>query len=176
MQPGSARWILPAAGDAFRVPRGWVRAVTLLVLAAWCRPSGAAEISGAAQFQRDVQPILTEYCYDCHADGVDKGGIAFDELDSGDALFDRDLWTKVMKNLRANLMPPQKKSRPTPEERKRLENWIKYQAFEIDPKNPDPGRVTIRRLNRVEYHNTIRDLIDRKSTRLNSSHANISYA
>src|SRR5206468_1863035 len=40
-----------------------------------------------------------------------------------------------------------------------IENWIKGSAFKIDPKNPDPGRVTVRRLNRIEYRNTIRDLI-----------------
>src|SRR5262249_16477686 len=49
--------------------------------------------------------------------------------------------------------------RPTAEEMAQLEHWIKYQAFAIDPANPDPGRVTMRRLNRVEYHNTIRDLM-----------------
>ena len=43
-----------------------------------------------------------------------------------------------------------------------LEDWIKYEAFGIDPKNPDPGRVTVRRLNRVEYRNTVRDLIGRR--------------
>ena len=37
--------------------------------------------------------------------------------------------------------------------------WIKYRALGIDPNDPDPGRVTLRRLNRVEYHNTIRDLL-----------------
>ena len=40
-----------------------------------------------------------------------------------------------------------------------LENWIKGDVFSIDPANPDPGRVTIRRLNREEYQNTIRDLM-----------------
>ena len=40
-----------------------------------------------------------------------------------------------------------------------LERWIKYDVFAIDPANPDPGRVTVRRLNRVEYRNTVRDLV-----------------
>src|SRR5438045_5872772 len=56
-------------------------------------------------------------------------------------------------------MPPAKKPRPPEKEIRRLEDWIKYEAFGIDPKDPDPGRVTIRRLNRVEYRNTIRDLM-----------------
>ena len=49
---------------------------------------------------------------------------------------------------------------PSPAEVQRLANWIKYGAFGIDPANPDPGRdYRIRRLNRVEYGNTIRDLM-----------------
>ena len=56
-------------------------------------------------------------------------------------------------------MPPARKPRPTAAEQQVLERWIKYGAFGLDPKNPDPGRVTLRRLNRVEYRNTIRDLL-----------------
>ncbi|MBI2947732.1 MAG: DUF1592 domain-containing protein [Verrucomicrobia bacterium] len=121
--------------------------------------SVAAEPRAEASFRKDIQPILQEYCYDCHGDGTKKGEIAFDELKSGDALLNRELWWKVLKNLRAGIMPPEKKPRPSAEQRKVLEDWIKYGAFGIDPQNPDPGRVTIRRLNRVEYRNTIRDLM-----------------
>ena len=53
---------------------------------------------------------------------------------------------------------PARKPRPTDEERRVLERWVKYGAFGIDPADPDPGRVTVRRLNRVEYRNTVRDL------------------
>src|SRR5437016_13574082 len=56
-------------------------------------------------------------------------------------------------------MPPERKPQPSADERRRLETWIKQDVFGIDPKNPDPGRVTVRRLNRVEYRNTIRDLL-----------------
>ena len=59
---------------------------------------------------------------------------------------------------RASCPRPTSRSRPA-EERRLLEDWIKYGAFGIDPDDPDPGRVTVRRLNRVEYRNTIRDLI-----------------
>ena len=56
-------------------------------------------------------------------------------------------------------MPPANKPQPTTEERSQLEDWIKTGAFGIHPDDPDPGRITVRRLNRVEYHNTIRDLL-----------------
>jgi hypothetical protein len=112
-----------------------------------------------AQFQKDVQPILKEYCYDCHGDGAKKGEVAFDELKSDDALLDHDLWLKALKNVRAGIMPPPKKPQPSAEQKQRIEQWIKTAVFQTDPQNLDPGRVTVRRLNRVEYQNTIRDLL-----------------
>src|SRR5436190_6449644 len=132
----------------------------LLILGAFCASGRAAEIPVAARFHKSAEPILQKYCSDCHFDGMKKGGIAFDEFKSDDALVAKhDLWQAVLKNTRAGLMPPHKKAQPTAEERQQLEQWIKYSAFGIDPKNPDPGRVTVRRLNRTEYHNTIRDLM-----------------
>jgi hypothetical protein len=112
------------------------------------------------QFRKKIQPLLTTYCYDCHGDGEKKGGIALDELKSDDQLLKNpDLWWRVLKNTRTGLMPPQKKPHPTPQELGELAGWIKYGAFGIDPSHPDPGRVTLRRLNRVEYRNTIKDLM-----------------
>jgi len=136
--------------------------VAVFALAAACKSASGSDgaTSAASNFHKTIEPILMEYCSDCHADGMNKGKVAFDELGSDEALTGNDeLWLKVLKNLRAGLMPPQKKSRPKPEEQLRIENWIKYEAFGIDPKNPDPGRVTVRRLNRVEYANTIKDLM-----------------
>ena len=116
----------------------------------------AASAEEALQFQKDIQPILEDNCYDCHGEGKKKGDVAFDELK--DPLQNRDLWYKVLKNVRTGLMPPAKKPRPSAEERATLEKWIKYAALGLDAEQPDPGRVTVRRLNRIEYRNTIRDL------------------
>lgn len=111
-------------------------------------------------FARDVQPLLTRYCYDCHGDGMDKGQVAFDTFKTQEDLVNNhDLWLDVLKNVRAGIMPPEKKPQPSPEEKELLERWIKRVSFRIDPANPDPGRVTVRRLNRIEYRNTIRDLM-----------------
>ncbi|MES2569842.1 MAG: DUF1587 domain-containing protein, partial [Verrucomicrobiota bacterium] len=123
-------------------------------------PARAAEPPAVAQFHKEIRPILEEYCYDCHADGTRKGGVAFDAFNPDDALLHSDLWLHALKNMRAGLMPPRNKPQPSPGERQTLERWIKYAAFGIDPKNPDPGRVTLRRLNRIEYRNTIRDLTE----------------
>lgn len=111
-------------------------------------------------FHHDIRPILENYCFDCHADGANKGNVAFDQFaDDQAVLTNRDLWFRVLKNVRAGLMPPATKARPTDAEKALLAGWIKYSVFAIDPQNPDPGRVTLRRLNRAEYRNTIRDLM-----------------
>jgi hypothetical protein len=112
-----------------------------------------------ARFEREVRPLLREHCYDCHADGRDKGKVAFDTYGSIDALVaDRALWAKVLANLRGGLMPPAGRPRPRANAARKVEAWIKRDALALDPRAPDPGRVTIRRLNRVEYRNTVRDL------------------
>ena len=151
--------IQSGAGSTARL-RVWSRLAALLALAQIHAGAFGAGSEVAAHFRRDVQPLLTQYCYDCHGDGAKKGGVAFDELKSDDALVARhDLWWSVLKNLRAGLMPPEKKPRPSADEKRRLEEWIKREAFGLDPQDPDPGRVTLRRLNRVEYRHTIRDLM-----------------
>ena len=131
-----------------------------VVLTILCYSVSGSENKAVALFRKDIQPILVEYCYDCHGEGMSKGKVAFDEVKSDEELVaNRELWWKALKILRAGIMPPEKKPHPSPEQMRRLENWIKHEAFGIDPNNPDPGRVTIRRLNRTEYRNTIRDLM-----------------
>jgi len=103
--------------------------------------------------------MLKEFCYDCHGDGAKKGNVAFDELNSDEQLLQPELWFKVLKNTRAGIMPPSKKPQPTAEQKEQIAEWIKSAVFRADPKNPDPGHVTVRRLNRTEYRNTIRDLM-----------------
>jgi len=119
-----------------------------------------AAAPGAMEFRQDIKPLLQEYCFDCHGDGMDKGGVDFDEFNPDkDLATSQELWWRALKNLRAGMMPPPKKPRPSAEQAGRIEHWIKSQVFALNPQNPDPGRVTIRRLNRAEYRNTIRDLL-----------------
>ncbi len=112
-------------------------------------------------YQKDVLPLLKKYCFDCHADGAKKGGVEFDRYKSHeDLLADRKLWDQTLVNVRNREMPPpDKKKQPTLAEREVILSWIDFEVFKTDCKNPDPGRVTLRRLNRAEYNNTIRDLV-----------------
>jgi hypothetical protein len=120
----------------------------------------ADEDTAAGRFRKHVQPLLDTYCYGCHGYGASEGNRTLDEFESDEALVgDIKLWWAVLRNVRAGIMPPAGEERPTDDERQRLFDWIQRDVFQIDPANPDPGRVTLRRLNRVEYRNTIRDLM-----------------
>ncbi|MDF1738684.1 MAG: DUF1592 domain-containing protein [Verrucomicrobiales bacterium] len=108
-----------------------------------------------------IEPILMDYCYDCHGDGMDKGDFAMDDYDSvAEHLDNFDVWYEIWKNVRSNLMPPADKPQFKSEERDAVLAFIESKVFKIDHENPDPGRVTIRRMNREEYRYTIQDLLN----------------
>jgi Protein of unknown function (DUF1592)/Protein of unknown function (DUF1588)/Protein of unknown function (DUF1585)/Protein of unknown function (DUF1587)/Protein of unknown function (DUF1595)/Planctomycete cytochrome C len=120
-----------------------------------------AKDAALAQYHQQIEPILKNNCYDCHADGSSSGNVSFDTLTNASQILNNpELWLKVLKNTRAGLMPPPKKHPRLPADKQQvLDQWIEFAAFGVDPKNLDPGRVTVRRLNRSEYRNTIRDLM-----------------
>jgi hypothetical protein len=126
--------------------------------------ASAPSKDAAARFHKEIAPILEKYCYDCHGNGLNKGNVTLDEFASDAELLEkRKLWLAALKNVRGGLMPPREEGaqdfRPSADEIEKLARWIKFDAFGTDPANLDPGRVTARRLNRVEYRNTIRDLM-----------------
>ena len=118
-------------------------------------------MAAAPDFASEVKPLMQNYCFKCHGNGKKKGGLALDEfIASPTAAKDDKTWEHVLENLRTGEMPPDDEAKqPTLEEREKIMKWIDLAVFAVDPDNPDPGRVTIRRLNRVEYNNTIHDLI-----------------
>ncbi|HVX13728.1 MAG TPA: DUF1592 domain-containing protein [Pirellulales bacterium] len=123
-------------------------------------PTSPSLSQRADAFRQQVAPLLAKYCFDCHGQGTVTAQVTFDRFTSDRQLLgSRDLWWKALKQLRAGLMPPLGEPHPAADEIARLEDWIKTAVFEFDPQNPDPGHVTVRRLNRVEYRNTVRDLI-----------------
>jgi hypothetical protein len=133
--------------------------LAVLVAVVSCSAVRAAESEGVSVFHKKIEPILDRFCSDCHAAGSSKGKVSFDRFESASPLAERELWSKTLKMLRAELMPPKGKPRPNAQQIDTLTQWIKGSVFRIDPKDPDPGRVTVRRLNRIEYRNTIRDLM-----------------
>ena len=118
-----------------------------------------AEDPAVAVYKKTINPMLEDHCYECHGDGYNKGKVAFDGLETDAEILDKDLWLRVLVNTRAGLLPAEQKPRLSAADQQKLERWIKADVFHLDPRNPDPGRVTVRRLNRVEYRNTVHDLL-----------------
>jgi hypothetical protein len=106
-----------------------------------------------------VRAFVESHCVSCHGGESPKADLdlrAFE--DEASVLAERASWEKVLRRVRAGEMPPKKRPRPAPAEVEAFTSWI--DARLSDCSGPaDPGRVTIRRLNRAEYRNTIRDLL-----------------
>ena len=104
--------------------------------------------------------MLHAYCGDCHANGANEGGVVLDKIfdvqSTGRSIA---LWERAIKQLRHDLMPPREEDQPADAEVAAVEAWVKSSVFKIDPAKPDPGHVIVRRLNREEYRNTIKDLM-----------------
>jgi len=132
----------------------WLAAIFLLL-------SGTDGTPAPLPTYQEIEPLLAEYCYDCHGDGLDRGGLELDIFTSeDDILKHRKVWETVLFNVENWIMPPtDKKKQPSQEQREQLARYLENLLFYCDCDNPDPGRVTIRRLNRTEYNNTIRDLL-----------------
>ncbi len=137
----------------------------LLLVALSCYGLRGEEPSLHVSFRENAKEFISRYCVDCHGERVQEGKVRLDlpAENSSSAeeslLKDKQLWWRILKNVRAELMPPAKETLPADAERARLVRWIETEVFDVDPNNPDPGPATLRRLNRTEYRQTINDLM-----------------
>lgn len=113
-------------------------------------------------FEEKVKPILQEHCFKCHGEKKQKGDLRLDTL-SQDLLKNRvaaETWHDVRDTLNLSEMPPKKEDPLSPDELKILTSWITQEidALVAARTNTD-GRVVLRRLNKTDYQNTMRDLL-----------------
>jgi hypothetical protein len=104
--------------------------------------------------------LLDQFCSDCHNSEDFSGGISFDLMDADNVLTDAETWEKVMLKLEAGMMPPPGKERPDAE---RIEQFVSDVATTLDTawaSAPNNGAPLLHRMNRREYQNAIRDLLD----------------
>ncbi len=118
----------------------------------------------ADEYQQVIVPVLSKKCVSCHSDRLRTGNLSLEGVrEYSRALQHTELWQKVLDKVSAGQMPP----RPLPllpsSEAAALVQWIrKLPGITYSAESAavvDPGRVTARRLNRVEYNNTVRDLL-----------------
>ncbi|WP_428303601.1 DUF1592 domain-containing protein [Lacipirellula sp.] len=105
-----------------------------------------------------IQHVLETYCYDCHVGEGAEAGIDFTTLATPAGIVgEPTAWVKPLEALRSGLMPPPEAEQPTVEERKALIQTIeRFLAKSAESNAGDPGPVVVRRLNNVEYANTVR--------------------
>lgn len=135
-----------------------IRAVILLALVSTLHASSRNDELETA-FQNEIRPLLATYCSRCHGPELRTAGIVFSDFtDHASVVRARPVWVRALRVLRENEMPPQG-PQPSVEERQTLVEWIDEAINDLDwSEFRHPGSVTIPRLNRTEYNNTIRDL------------------
>jgi hypothetical protein len=137
---------------------------TLAIVVASCGLSTSfAEDSARADFEKDIRPILQKFCVRCHGPEEQNGRIRFDTI-STDLLRDRaaaEDWHETLNMLNRGEMPPEDEPQPSAEQRKRLTGWMRKSIDDAVAARRSTGGLTVmRRLNRTEYQNTMRDLLD----------------
>jgi hypothetical protein len=122
----------------------------------------AADDGPATEYFKIVVPFLKEHCIHCHGGEEPEGEFSLERFrESANVREEYDVWQKVLAMVGEREMPPMDEPQPTPDEISIVIRVIESEIakFDCQSETRRPGRVTIRRLNRVEYNNTIRDLV-----------------
>jgi len=144
----------------FHRPLLWFAVVLSLVCAAQCpsRSLGQSDID----FNRDVLPILQSHCIRCHGPEVQEANMRLDNLpiNLNDNRAATESWHEVLNVLQTNEMPPPDEKQLSSEQLSTATNWLSLaiQSALAERRKTD-GRIVLRRLNRVEYQNTMEDLL-----------------
>ena len=122
---------------------------------------GAVDQATASGFASNVTPFTSKYCVSCHGAEKPEAGLSLTKyVDEKGLLKDRRIWERAFEMIKAGEMPPRENPQPSADEKSKILDYLHEKLHKIDcSKVSDPGRVTIRRLNRAEYNNTIRDLM-----------------
>ncbi len=127
-------------------------------------PALAAEVDGyeadAAGFREVAQPFLSEHCIGCHGEEKQKGKFRIDEELPNDFLASRsaEQWAEVLNVVRSHEMPPEDEPQPGAEAAGRFGDWVATELVRAE-KAKRSTAVVLRRMNRAEYVNTVRDLV-----------------
>jgi len=115
--------------------------------------------AGSTAFDDKIKPFLNKYCNTCHNSERNVAGVALDVyMNEAHAKKDRKTWEMVQRVIADKEMPPKKKEQPSDADRAAILIALDTITKVDCTAQKDPGRVTVRRLNKVEYNNTIRDL------------------
>src|SRR6266849_2317526 len=115
---------------------------------------------GAAVASAKPRALLDQYCVTCHNDRTRTANLSLTQLDLAAVGDHPELWEKVVRKLRAGVMPPPDVKRPPLEEYEALRDWLEAEIDRKAAARVNPGAVGLHRLNRTEYARVVRDLLD----------------
>jgi hypothetical protein len=123
--------------------------------------ANVARSAGTAGYESDIAPLIDQYCISCHSGDKPKGKLALDKFkDDASVVKSLGTWEKIATRVGSHEMPPPEKLQPSASETQFLLSWIDVMTKRFRCTGAvNPGSVTLRRLNRAEYNNTIRDLV-----------------
>jgi mono/diheme cytochrome c family protein len=120
----------------------------------------AAAPSDLAALVASDQALVQKYCLTCHNARVKTGNLSLDGMSPADAGQHAEIWEKVVRKLRGGMMPPQGMPRPDAPVVDAFASRLELALDRHAARSPDPGHKPVHRLNRTEYGNAIRDLLD----------------
>lgn len=145
--------------------KNWARLIVITAGVTWFFATAPAreaqQTAPAGAIEKSIQEFFATNCHVCHNADLKSGGLNLEQFQNeADFMKARDTWERVLQKVRTGEMPPKGMPRPNPQELQSVIGWIERELDRADRlANPDPGRVTARRLNRAEYNNTVRDLL-----------------
>ena len=140
-------------------------ALNLFILTRHVRSAGDSIQGNDLTFDKVVQPFFANNCYSCHNEEKHTARLNLELFDSAASLTkDRTMMTLILNKLKSGQMPPPEQPRPRPEDIAAVTSWLARQlgasgVQSAPAEQSSASRVTVRRLNRVEYDNTVRDLL-----------------
>ena len=116
--------------------------------------------TGAPPSASGSRQLIDRYCVTCHNARLETAGLRLDRIDVANVAEGAEVWEKVVRKLRTGTMPPASRRQPSAAERGSMVSWLETSLDQAAAAHPNPGRTeTLRRLNRTEYQNSIRDLL-----------------
>jgi len=128
--------------------------------------AGITIVSGVLAHGQSAAPaasqraLLNQYCVTCHNDRARTANLSLEKIDLATVGDHPALWEKVVRKLRAGVMPPPDARRPPLAEYDALRDWLEAEIDRKAAARINPGAVVLHRLNRTEYANAVRDLLD----------------
>ncbi|MCM3880101.1 MAG: DUF1592 domain-containing protein [Vicinamibacterales bacterium] len=108
----------------------------------------------------DARRVLDRYCVSCHNERLKTADLKLDGIDAGNPGVNAEVWEEVVRKVHTGTMPPPNVPQPSQDDRRALQAWLETSLDAVAAANPNPGRTeTLRRLNRTEYQNAVRDLL-----------------